>query len=132
MPGDCCLITRTLLRKQNTACVEDEMKKKVIPDEVKESVLQTIEQFNLRESGKTGFCYVARFQGKYLYLDQDDFGNVVPICRLEYGGDEKSWGFAIYKYSSERYDPQECWFPGFELADGTIEGALKAGMTAYS
>lgn len=82
------------------------MKQKTIPDEVKESVLHTIEQFNLRESGKMGFCYIARFQGKYLYLDQDDYGNVGLICRLEYRGDGKIWGFAIYKYSSERYDLQ--------------------------
>jgi len=51
---------------------------------------------------------------------------------LEYKGAGKPWGFAIYKYSSDCYDPKECWFPGFELADGTVEGALKAGMEAYS
>jgi hypothetical protein len=108
------------------------MRKTTIPDEIKESVLHTIERFNLSESKKSGFCYLARFQGKYLYLDQDDCGNVGPICRLEYKGTGKPWGFAIYKYSSERYDPEECWFPGFALVDGTIEGALKAGMQAYS
>ena len=101
-------------------------------DEVKEDALHTIERFNLRELAKTGFCYLARFQGKYLYLDRDDCGDVGPICRLEYKGAGKPWGFAIYKYSSDCYDPKECWFPGFELADGTVEGALKAGMEAYS
>jgi len=107
------------------------MKKMTIPDEVKESVLHTIERFNLTESTKTGSSYLARFQGKYLYLDLDDCGNVGPICRLEYNGAGKPWGFAIYKYSDDRYDPNESWFPGSELADGTIEGALKAGMEAY-
>lgn len=29
------------------------------------------------------------------------------------------------------YDPYECFFPGEEHVDGTIEGALKAGMEAY-
>jgi len=108
------------------------MKKRTIPDEVKENALHTIERFNLRELAKTGFCYVGRFQGQYLYVDRDDGGNVSPICRLEYKGNGKPWGFAIYKYSSDCYDPKECWFPGFELADGTVEGALKAGMKAYS
>jgi hypothetical protein len=108
------------------------MKKKTIPDEVKENALQTIERFNVRTLVKTGSCYVARFQGKYLYLDRDDLGNVSPICRLEYRGAGKPWEFAIYKFSSGSYDPTECWFPGFELVDGTIVGALKAGMEAYS
>jgi hypothetical protein len=107
------------------------MSKKTIPDEVKEDALRTIERFNLRELAKTGSCYIARFQGKYLYLDREDFGDISPICRLEYTGAGKPWGFAIYKYSADRYDPEECWFSGFELADGTVKGALKAGMAAY-
>jgi len=108
------------------------MKKKAIPDEVIENTLQTIERFNLQELAKTGSRYLGRFQGKYLYLDREDFGNVSPICRLEYKGAGKPWRFAIYKYSSGCYDSKECWFSGFELVDGTVEGALKAGMEAYS
>lgn len=107
------------------------MKKKTIPDEVKENALQTIERFNRRELAKTGYRYVARFQGKYLYLDREDFGNLGPIGRLEYEGAGKPWGFAIYKYSSDRYDSEDWFFPGSELVDGTVEGALKAGMEAY-
>jgi hypothetical protein len=38
------------------------------------------------------------------------------------------WEFAIYKYSDERYDPDECFFPGAEEVDGAIEGA---GLKAY-
>jgi len=108
------------------------VKKPTIPDEVKENALQTIERFNLRKMAKTGSRYLARFEGKYLYLDREDFGNVGPICRLEYRGTGKPWGFAIHKSSSGSYDPKESWFPGFELVDGTVEGALKAGMEAYS
>ena len=40
-------------------------------------------------------------------------------------------GTRIYKYSSDRYDPQETWFPGFEVFDGTVEGTMQAGMKAY-
>jgi hypothetical protein len=107
------------------------MKKMTIPDEVKESVLHTIERFNLKELAKTGSCYIARFQGKFLYLDRDDCGNVGPICRLEYKGAGKPWSFAIYKYSDDRYDPNKSWFPGSEFVDGTVEGALKAGTETY-
>ena len=59
------------------------------------------------------------------------FGSVGPICRLEYVGDMKKWQFAIYKFSSERYDPEEWFFPGEEFVDGTVEGAMKAGIKAY-
>jgi hypothetical protein len=64
-------------------------------------------------------------------LDRNEFGQVLPVCRLQYRGTIKRWDFAIYKYSSERYDAQEKWFPGFELVDGTVQGAMKAGMRAY-
>jgi len=37
----------------------------------------------------------------------------------------------VPKYSDERYDPDEWMFPGAESLDGTIEGALKAGLEAY-
>jgi hypothetical protein len=54
----------------------------------------------------------------------------MAICRLEYRRKGR-WDFAIYKYSSDRYDPEEFMFPGSEFVDGTVEGAMKAGMVAY-
>jgi hypothetical protein len=50
---------------------------------------------------------------------------------LEYTGDIKKWDFAIFKYSDERYDPEEWFFPGAGHIDGTIEGAMRAGLEAY-
>ncbi len=107
------------------------MKATAIPHEVKEETLRAIDRFNEKKLAGTGYSFVARFQKKYLYLDRNEFGQVLPICRLQYRGAGKPWDFAIYKYSSERYDPEETWFPGFELFDGTVEGAMKAGMRAY-
>ena len=107
------------------------MKKNLIPDKVKEEALLSIDRFNQSALAETGYSFVARFQGKFLYLDRNEFDQVVPICRLEYRGEITRWDFAIYKYSSERYSAQETWFPGFELVDGTLEGAMKAGMRAY-
>ncbi len=43
----------------------------------------------------------------------------------------KQWEFAIYKYSDGRYDPDEWFFPGSGEVDGTIEGAMQAGLQAY-
>ncbi|MGD9577951.1 MAG: hypothetical protein AB7Y74_06855 [Syntrophorhabdus sp.] len=66
-----------------------------------------------------------------MYLERDDGSGPGPICRLKYTGEMGAWEFAIYKYSTERYDPHEWWFPGVEEVDGTVEGALRAGMKAY-
>ena len=75
--------------------------------------------------------YVPRYKGKFLYLDRQDYGRLHPICRLEYTGKMEEWSFAIYKYSDEHYDAEEWFFPGSGYVDGTIEGAMKAGLEAY-
>ncbi len=60
-----------------------------------------------------------------------DFGSIGPICRLKYSDDFADWEFAIFKFSSDTYDPDEWMFPGYQYLNGTIEGALKAGLEAY-
>ena len=107
------------------------MSANAIPVAAREEVLRVIVRFNQEVLADSGWRYVPRFKGKYLYLDREDFGNVGPICRLEYNKRKRHWEFAIYKYSTDRYDPEEWFFPGSELVDGTIDGALKAGMRAY-
>ena len=102
-----------------------------IPDQARAEALDVIQQFNQKKLAKTGCRYIPRFKGKYLYLDREDFGTVGPICRLEYAGQRKGWDFAIYRYSDSRYDPEEWFFPGSDRVDGTIKGALEAGMQAY-
>ena len=32
-------------------------------------------------------------------------GEVLPLCRLRYGGSASRWGFAIYRASHEDYEP---------------------------
>jgi hypothetical protein len=102
-----------------------------IPKKVKEEVHQIVDQFNRSVLSDSGRRFVARMKGKFLYLDRDNFGTTGQICRLEYTGEMDRWEFAIYKYSSSRYDPDEWIFPGAHLVDGTIEGAMKAGLEAY-
>lgn len=107
------------------------MAPKTIPAEVKKAVETIVDHYNTKELSQFGMAYCPRFRGKYVYLDRDDGDGPGPICRLTYTGDMKSWEFAIYKYSADRYDPEEWWFPGAEMVDGTVEGALEAGMKAY-
>ncbi|MBI5528460.1 MAG: hypothetical protein HY897_19175 [Deltaproteobacteria bacterium] len=107
------------------------MPTKSVPADVQEEVARAVERFNKKELARWGRSYVPRFRGGFLFLDRDDGGGVMPICRLKYTGDMKKWGFAIYKYSSDRYDPEEWFFPGSDLVDGTVEGAMRAGVRAY-
>jgi hypothetical protein len=107
------------------------MAKKIIPDEVREEVLDLVEKFNKDELQSVGCSYLARFRGKFLYLDRMAHGRKEPVGRMEYHKEGNTWDFAIFKWSSETYDTDEFFFPGSELVDGTIEGGMKAGMLAY-
>ena len=125
---------------------------KSIPKEVKESVLEIVENFNKDNQ----VSFQISFRGLFAYLSKTEKQNVniantfrqviaqkmgIPVKkipeqeaplvetklgRLKYGGKMDNWSFAVFRYSNERYDPDEFMFPGaFEL-NGTIEGALKA------
>jgi len=107
------------------------MKTKSIPKDVKEKVKDVIEAFNRKTLQRDDCYYQERFKGKYLYLDRCDYGNMGPICRLTYTGNMYKWEFAIFKWSREKYDPDEWMFPGSGFLDGTIKGAMKAGLEAY-
>ena len=105
---------------------------KAIPKDVKLKVLDIIAKFNSEALAENYRKYVARFKGNYLFLFRDDGGyKPGPICRLRYTGDMNNWVFAIYRYSTGRYHPDECFFPGEDWVDGTIEGAMRAGLEAY-
>jgi hypothetical protein len=107
------------------------MKPTAIPGDVKQNVEEIVERFN-RENFRAADCYyLTRYKGKYLYLDRSDYGKVEPICRLTYKGKMDAWEFAIFKWSSERYDQEEWMFPGNDFVNGTIEGAMQAGLEAY-
>jgi hypothetical protein len=107
------------------------MSEKRIPDETKARVDGIVARFNQTELRNPNVFFFTRYRGKYLYLDRDDYGHVGPRCRLTYTGDMEHWEFAIFKYSDERYDPDEWMFPGAGHIDGTVEGALKACVEAY-
>jgi len=118
-------------------------KKQAIPIEIQEEVQKLIDEFNNSElkestsllsaffSKKIKRGYSARFRGKFLYLDRTDRNEPLPICRLTWNGKMDNWDFAIYKYSSDKYDSEEWFFPGEEEVDGTVTGAMNAGMVAY-
>jgi len=99
----------------------------VIPPEQKREISRIVEYFNQ----DNGCEYQPKYQGKYLYLHRQDGYQLSKICRLEYCGRIDNWRFAIYKASTEKYDPEEDFFAGAVEADGTLEGAMRAGLAAY-
>ncbi len=109
------------------------MIKTIIPEEVKKEAVKIIEEYNEIVYGHLNSVkYFAEFKGNNLYLKRKEItGDISPMVRLTYTGKMNKWKFAIYKWTSESYDPDEWFFPGFEFVDGTILGALKAGDEAY-
>jgi hypothetical protein len=118
-------------------------RKPVIPIEIQEEVLRIVDEFNRKTFkgeqhplvqalfGENKRGYRARFKGKFLYLDRTDRRRASEICRLTWNGKIDNWDFAIYRHSRNFYDPEEWMFPGAGHVDGTVEGAMKAGMEAY-
>lgn len=107
-----------------------DMPKKTIPKEVVDKVERIVDDFNKQFLNANQY-YVTRYMGQFLYLDRSDHGRVGPICRLKYTGRIDTWEFAVFKWSSEKYSSSEFFFPGMSCVDGTVEGAMKAGLEAY-
>lgn len=107
------------------------MSKQTITEQIKKEADAIVTGFNKRILRDSNRYYTTRYKGGYLYLDRDDYGVVSQICRLKYTGRMDKWEFAIFKYSDERYDADEWFFPGADSVDETIEGAMKAGLEAY-
>ena len=105
-------------------------RKPAIPHEVRTEVENIVAEFNRKTFRNSGIAYSAHYRGIYLYLKRNEYGDPTPICRLTYTGEMTTWEFAIYKYSNESYADHEI-FPGMGEVDGTIEGAMRAGLAAY-
>src|SRR5512134_1324884 len=70
-----------------------------------------------------------RFRGHFAYVDgQLPDGEVLPLCRLRYGGYASSWGFAIYRASHDDY--QDSVLPSGSAA-GSPEEALDCACGLY-
>ncbi|MEP7108143.1 MAG: hypothetical protein ABI760_09170 [Ferruginibacter sp.] len=108
------------------------MTKSLLTKDVRQEATMLIDAFNKKTlKGSTDVFYIPKFKGNFLYLHRKEYANISPVARLTYTGDFKKWEFAIFKWSREQYDPEEWFFPGVEHVNGTIEGAMKAGLVAY-
>jgi hypothetical protein len=103
-----------------------------IPTDIQEKANKIIENFNGEIfKGRKGYAYYSDYKGDFLYLNRHEGEVDGPIARLKYSGSMNDWKFSIFKWSSDRYDPEEIFFPGSQHLNGTIEGALMASHAAY-
>jgi hypothetical protein len=99
--------------------------------ENRDELERRVKTFNSGLTALNGCQYSVGFRGRQIYLHRADNGSPEPVCRLTYIDDVNDLEFAIYRYGANKYDPSEWMFPGSEEVDGTIEGAMKAGLSAY-
>jgi hypothetical protein len=70
-----------------------------------------------------------RFRGQFAYVDGHMAdGEVLPLCRLRYGGSASRWGFAIYRASHDDY--QDSILPS-GWTSGSPEEALDCACGLY-
>lgn len=70
-----------------------------------------------------------RFRGAFAYIDAHlPDGEIMPLCRLRYGGSASIWGFAIYRASHDDY--QDSFLPTGATA-GSPEDALDCACGLY-
>jgi hypothetical protein len=70
-----------------------------------------------------------RYRAGFAYIDgRMPDGETIPLCRLRYGGTARTWGFALYLASSDRYEDQILPTGAFA---GTPEDALDCAAGLY-
>jgi hypothetical protein len=99
-----------------------------IPDSTKTSLHQKLMQ-RQRERWPQLKEVAVRFRVRFAYVDgiMPD-GEVLPLCRLRYGGYANDWGFAFYAGSSGAYE--DSILPSGSFM-GTPEEALDCACGAH-
>jgi hypothetical protein len=71
-----------------------------------------------------------RYRAGYAYIDAavEDEGDELHLCRLKDTGHPEMWGFALFTYSNERYEPN---ILPTGLPFGTPEDALDCAAGLY-
>jgi hypothetical protein len=108
-----------------------------IPPKLRQELTERL-QFHARKQWKERCARVeVRFRGRYAQVDAYCYDEESPgkeesvpthLCRLEYAGRPDVWGFAFYKYSTERYE--RSFLPSGSMG-GTPEECFDCAGLAY-
>jgi hypothetical protein len=98
------------------------------PESTKSSLHQRLTQ-RARDRWPALSTVAVRFRAQFAYVDGHlPDGDVIPLCRLRYGGSASTWGFAIYLASNNGYE--DSILPNGQFA-GTPEDALDCACGLY-
>lgn len=107
------------------------MTKYLIAIELQSEIQRRVDIFCQKEIPDCPCRHIADARGKFIYIQRLFPDNrVQKIGRLTYEGNIDDMKFAIFKFSTEKYHFGE-FFPGMEELNGTMEGAIRAGLEAY-
>jgi len=99
-----------------------------IPESTKSSLQQRLGEHARKHWPQLRNVQV-RFRGTLAYVSgQLQDGEVLPLCRLRYGGSAARWGFAIYLASKDGYEDAVLPTGGFA---GPPEDALDCACDLY-
>jgi hypothetical protein len=99
-----------------------------IPESARTSLAQRL-RTHAREHWPQLASVTVRCRAGFAYIDgQLPGGDVIPLCRLRYGGSARTWGFALYLASSDRYEDQILPTGAFA---GTPQEALDCAAGLY-
>jgi hypothetical protein len=99
-----------------------------IPESTKDSLQQRLATHALQHWPQLASVPV-RFRGAFAYVSgQRQDGEVLPLCRLRYGGSAARWGFAIYLASKDGYEDSVLPTGGFA---GSPQDALDSACALY-
>jgi hypothetical protein len=100
-----------------------------IPSTMQTKIQIHVQKFNDKYFTQPSLIYYANIQGRYIYCGLGTSPqSSIPIFRLTYKENIDAMGFAIFSPTLNKYDPLEDEFPGADYVDGTLEGAMLAGL----
>ena len=98
---------------------------------IQSELCDRVNEFSEKYLSRFDCRYLADARGKFIFLYRQRFdGTLERIGRLTYKGDKENMDFAFFNRKKQKNDP-DCLPSKKRHLDGTIEGAMKAGLEAY-
>ena len=103
-----------------------------VPIRVQSEIMDRVQKFNRKYLSEEKSQYYSDARGKFIYFRRTiNNGYFEGVFRLTYVEGLKNMPFALYRRDTGKYDANAHGFFGEEFVNGTIEGALTAGIMVY-